>query len=135
MNVQLAYLSKTGHSKKIAIAIKEKTGIEIHDIKQTKDAPTCDLLFIVSGVYAGKTDKKLMEFANNINPQAVQKVCLITSSAMNEKQGQLSSALLNTGVNVCKEEYLCKGSFLLKSKGHPNQDDINAAIEFVKKQM
>ncbi len=133
MNAQILYASMTGHSKKIAEAIANSTGIPVHNLKNNPQIPPCDLLIIVSGIYAGEHKPELSEFVKRLSPSEIKKAALITSSTRNTTQGSLRATLEEMGIKTESEEYVCKGSFLFMGLGHPNRSEIDGAVEYVKK--
>ncbi|PKM55009.1 MAG: hypothetical protein CVV00_05840 [Firmicutes bacterium HGW-Firmicutes-5] len=133
MKTQVLYASMTGHSKKIAHAIAERLSTQAYDLKDNPTLPECDLLFIVSGIYGGDSKPELISFVKNLSPSQVKKTALITSSTRNSAQGSLRQTLVDTGINVEPEEYLCQGGFLFKAMGHPNKDEIEGAVVFAQK--
>jgi flavodoxin len=135
MNAQIIYATMTGHSRKIAQAIANKTGMPIYDINKEPKIQPCDLLFIVGGIYGGEYKAELLEFAKNLPVQNVKRIALLTSSTRNSAQGSLRRVLNEAGHTVEEKEFLCKGSFLFKSFRHPNQSEIDDAVKFVEELM
>ena len=135
MKAQVIYATMTGHSKKIAQEIADKTGIPISNIKNNPQISSCDLLFIISGIYGGENKPELLTFAKNLSPQSIKRVVLMTSSTRNTPQGSLRRVLTEAGHTVEAEEFVCEGSFLLKSFRHPNRDEIASAVKFVETKM
>lgn len=130
MKITIIYATMTGHSKKIASAIAKKLEITAHNIKENPQILDCDLLYIVSGIYSGNSSPELLKFVQNLSSSQVKKVALITSSTRVVPQKTIRDALVSNGIDVLKEEYLCKGGFLFISSYHPNQDEINGAVKF-----
>ncbi|MDF1616910.1 flavodoxin domain-containing protein [Petrocella sp. FN5] len=133
MKTQVLYATMTGHSKKIAHAIAKNLDTKAHDLKDDPIIPNCDLLLIVSGIYSGEAKPELLNYVKNLSPTLIKKVALITSSTRNSAQGSLRQTLVDTGINVEPEEYLCQGGFLFKAMGHPNKDEIEGAVVFAQK--
>lgn len=131
MKAQVIYATVTGHSKKIAQAIANKTGLPVSDIKNNPQISSCDLLFIISGIYGAENKSELLEYVKKLQPQNIKQVVLITSSTRNTPQGSLRQVLTGLGHTVEDEEFHCEGSFLLKSFGHPNRSEIDNAVRFV----
>ncbi|KNZ43295.1 flavodoxin domain-containing protein [Acetobacterium bakii] len=133
MNSQLIYASKTGHSKKIANAIAAELGIEINNVTDHPTLKNVDLLYIVGGIYGGKSLPEMIDFINTMDNKQVKKAVLITS-CVSKKQGQteVRQTLTEKGIAVMPAEFICQGNFLLFGMGHPNQADIDAAVLFAK---
>ena len=132
MKGAVIYSSMTGHSKKIAKAIEEKTNLKAYNVKDKPELKGYDMLFIVSGIYASKARPELIEYTNLLTEDNTKKIILITSSTSGMKQKDIRAVFEKKGILVNKEEYICKGGFLFKDMGRPNSDDINGVIDFVK---
>lgn len=133
MTTKIVYRTKTGHSRKIALATAEALGIEAIDLKKTPDIGTVDLLIIVGGIYGGMSNPDLVAFAKSVDPERVKKAALVTSCASRKFfQKDVRAELVARGVDVVTEEAVCWGSFLFHGWGHPNKDDFETAIAFVK---
>lgn len=136
MNTKIVYRTKTGHSRKIANAMAEELKIEAIDAKTDPKLEAVDLLFIVGGIYGGKSNPDLVEFAQTLDREKVKRVALVTSCASRKFfQKEIRSTLVSKGIDVVTEEVVCWGSFLIYGWGHPNKEDYDAAIAFAKKQM
>jgi flavodoxin len=134
MKAGIIYYSKTGHSKKIAEAISTALQIQAEDIKSEPKLSNLDLLFIIGGIYAGKSDPALIAYINKIESTKVKKVALITTCASNKtKQVLARETLVKNNIEVLPEEFICKGNFLLMAHGHPNQTDIKDAVSYARK--
>lgn len=134
MKTALIYLTITGHSKKIANAIAKELKIQAQDIKNNPQLIEADLLFIVGGIYGGKSLPELISYVKNIDNTMVKQAILITSCASNkETQWEVREILDNNGIEVLKDEFVCRGNFLLYGLGHPNKTDIENAVAFANK--
>jgi flavodoxin len=134
MNIAVIYLTMTGHSKKIAEAIASETGTQAQDIKTDPKLNGVDMLFIVGGIYGGKSDAKLVNYIKNLNGNRVKKAVIVTSSGSGKtRQNKVREELTKNGVEVVADEYTCKGRFLFFDLKRPNQSDIDGAVAFAKK--
>ncbi|MHC1723922.1 MAG: flavodoxin domain-containing protein [Aminipila sp.] len=133
MKTEIIYATMTGHSKKISSAIAKKLGITAYNIKENSQISNCDLLYIVSGIYGGDCSPELLKFTQNLSSKQAKKVALITSSTRVVPQNTIRDVLALNGIEVLKDEYLCKGGFLFKAFSHPNKDEINGAVKFAEK--
>lgn len=133
MKTEIIYATMTGHSKKIASSISKKLGITAHSVKENPKICDCDLLFIVSGIYGGDCSPELLKFTQSLSSKQVKKVALITSSTKVVPQKAIRDALVLNGIEVLKEEYLCKGGFLFMAFSHPNKEEIDGAVRFAEK--
>lgn len=133
MNIAVLYRSMTGHSKKIATAVAAELGVAAQNIKTKPGLENIDLLFIIGGIYSGKSLPDMIEYIKTLTPSAVKKAVIMTSSASDKKQDEVRGILSANGIEVATEEYLCKGGFLFLKFGHPNKKEIADAAVFAKK--
>lgn len=133
MGVQVVFHSRTGHSRKLAAAAARALGVGASDIRNFSLKEDTGLLVIVSGIYAGRTDAPLLEFAAGLKGSGL-KAALITSAAAGvAEQADLRGALGEAGVEVLSERFVCPGSFLLVRLGRPNEKDRQAAAAYAKR--
>ncbi len=131
MKTAIIYVTKTGHSRKIAKAISSKLGVPALDIASSPELSNVDLLFLVSGVYGGQSAPELIEYVKSIDSTKAKNVVFVTSCASgNDKPVEVQKLLESNGVNVLEDEFLCKGGFLFISAFRPNKADIINAAEF-----
>lgn len=134
MKTAVVYFSRTGHSKKIAEAIAASLQLKAVDVKTKPTLEAVDLLVLVGGIYAGASSPELKAYAEGISKQQVRKVLLITSCTSNrQKQEMIRQILVKNGIEVVADEFVCRGNFLFFGLGHPNSEEINAAVSFAKK--
>ncbi len=134
MNSKVIYFTKTGHSRKIGKRLGEELQVEALDVKENPKLKDVDLLFVVGGIYGGKSDPKLLNYLDTLEAGAVKKAVLITScTSMKSPQNQVRERLEAKGVEVSKKEFICKGNFLIFGWGHPNKEDLQNAVDFAKK--
>lgn len=123
------YATMTGHSRKIAKAVGKALDVRVLDIRARPLFADVDLLFIVGGVYGGKSLPALLKYVKGLDKECVKKAVLMTSSARKQKQDDLRRLLHEKGIEVL-DEFACPGSFLFLSFGHPNKRDIEQAVAF-----
>ncbi|PKK38970.1 hypothetical protein ABB02_01783 [Clostridiaceae bacterium JG1575] len=135
MNVQVAYFSKTGHSKTVALAIAKGLNCPVQSVENWTKAP-CDLLFLVGGIYAGKSNEKMMRFVRSLTPESLGSVCLVTTCGDGKTpQKYVRQALEAQGIPCEREEFICKGSFFIFSRRHPSEEELSNAIAFAQKKV
>jgi len=138
MKTAILYRSMTGHSKKIARAIGVELGLQPQNIKTVScdKLDGVDLAFIIGGIYSGKSLPEMIEYVKTLTPAMVKEVVLITSS-LQDKHGQdeVRAILEANKIKVRAEEYRCRGNFLFLKMGHPNKNEITAAVKFAKTQI
>jgi flavodoxin len=134
MKASIIYATRTGHSKKIAKAIAKGLGIEALNIKDFPVLEETDLLFIVGGIYGGKSSPQLLEYLKTLVPNKIGKAVLITSAgSLQFSQTDVRQALTKQGIPVATEEYRCRGRVFIYAMGHPSKAEIEAAVEFALK--
>jgi flavodoxin len=134
MKTEVIYLSKTGHSRKIAHAIAAELRNPPGDINGNPRLSDVDLLFIVGGIYGGVSAPKMLEYAGKLNSTHAKKVALVTSCASaNTKQEQVRTILEKNGVSVMPVEFICRGGFLFFHIGHPRKNEVADAVAFARR--
>ena len=81
MRKAVRYFSRHGHTKKIAEAIAEGAGVQaiyIEDEPELKEE--VEILFLGGSPYANIMDRRLRTYAQNLNPDLVERVILFTTS-------------------------------------------------------
>jgi len=133
MKTAILYRSMTGHSKKIARAIAKAIETEPLNVKKKPPLPeNIDLVFIIGGIYSGKSLPEMTNYVKALKPENVAKAVLITSSMMDKTgQDEVRQILTDNGIEVL-DEYRCCGNFLFLKMGHPNKKEINGAVEFAR---
>lgn len=133
MKTAVIYYSKLGHSKKIADAISQELNVSSQDVRKNPQLDDLDELYIVSGIYGGKSAPVLLEYLKTLDHQHVKVAHLLTSSAgKTTRASEVRAVLTDRGIPVGKEEFTCQGAILFVGIGHPNKADIENAIRFVR---
>ncbi len=133
MNINIVYATMTKHSKKLAEAIGTELNIKTQNVKENVMLENTDLLFVVGGIYGGKSLPVLLDYVKTLDSQKIRKVALITSNC-SKKQGQddVRNILKDKGIEVI-DEFICYGGFLFFKMGHPNKEEIQQAVDFAVK--
>lgn len=144
MKVAIAYYSQHhGNTKKLLDAIKELGDVELINADECKEADLSgyDIIGFASGIYFSNFGKEIIEFARN-NLPGNKRVFLIYTYGMKRK------SYTNAMEKIIAEKscqligaYGCKGfdtvgPFKLFggfAKGHPDENDVNGAVEFFKR--
>lgn len=133
MKTAVLYRSMTGHSKKIAKAIAAGLGVSAQNIKLKPELNNVDLVFIVGGIYSGKSLPETTGYLKTLNSGNIKKAVLVTSSVSDKcGQDELRRILVSNNIEVALEEYRCRGNFLFIKLGHPNKKEIEEAVAFAK---
>ena len=115
------YYTKTGNTKKLALAIAQALGVEALPISEPV-SEAVDLLFLGNSYYAFSIDPEVRDFIRALDPKLVGKLVNFGSAAM----------LNSTWIPMEETEFHCRGEFKAFHKGRPNEEDLNAAAAFAK---
>jgi len=143
MKTVLIYASTHhGNTKKVVDAISNECEIEIVDATKVheKDIRDYDLIGFASGIFFTKFSEQVLNFAR-VNLPANKDVFFI-ATAGNPMNGNFNSIADIAKDKKCNERgrFQCKGfdtygPFKLVGgiqKGHPNESELKAAVEFYK---
>jgi flavodoxin len=132
MNISVIYYSKLGHSKKIAQAIADELGVKAQDIRDNPEIKDIESLYVVSGIYGGKSAPDMLEFLKTLDGQQIKQAYLLTSSGgKTTRAAEVRTVLTKLGIPVAEEKFTCQGAIFLFGMGHPNKADIQNAIQYV----
>lgn len=132
MTYAVRYYTKTGNTKRLAEAIAKELGVEALPISEAVEEPV-DILFLGNSYYAFNIDPEVKTFVGSLDKSKIGKIVNFGSAAMlNSTYKKVKAEADKVGIPMDEKEFHCKGEFKGIHKGRPNQDDINAAVEFVK---
>lgn len=133
MKAMVIYSSKTGHTEKVAKAMAQQLGVDANNISQKPLIKNIDVLFIGSGMYAGKSSPEMLEFLKTLDKNDIPKVVLFSTCTSGENSmTDLKDVLTSKGITVNTKSFVCKGQFLLFSRKHPDDADLQNAKNFAK---
>lgn len=139
MKTWVLYFSRGGNTKKIADAIAEELKefgvLKSEQIPPAYPPENVQLLFLGTGIYAGKPDSKMVEFVRTLNNNRVKNAVVFgTTGSQNNAVEAVKALLKEKGINVIDETFLCKGKyFIFFNRKKPDSDDIKAAKAFARK--
>lgn len=131
-----------GNTRKVVEAIEKECDIEVVDATRTheKDLKEYDLIGFASGIFFTKFSEQVLNFARVNLP--VNKDVFFIATAGNPMNGNFNSIAEIAKDKKCNERgrFQCKGfdtygPFKLIGgiqKGHPDEADLKAAVEFYK---
>jgi hypothetical protein len=126
----VVYATRTSHSQKYAEAIGKALNVRPENVISLPAPQPADLLFIVGGIYGGKSLPGLLAYVQSLNAGLVKRAALVTSCASNRrKQKQIRCILEEKGIEIL-DELVCPGSLLFLRPGHPNEADMKRAADF-----
>ena len=133
MTYAVRYYTKTGNTKRLAEAMAKELGVEALPISEAVNEAV-DYLFLGNSYYAFNIDPEVKAFVSSLDKDKIGKIVNFGSAAMlNSTYKKVKEVADKAGVAMDEKEFHCKGEFKGIHKGRPNNDDIAAAVEFVKK--
>jgi flavodoxin len=131
--IGIIYATKTKHSEKYAGAIGKALNVKAENISGKPSLESLDLLFIVGGIYSGKSLPELLEYVRGLDSEIIKSAALVTSNVSGKYlQDEVRGILEEKGIKVI-DEIMCPGTFLLFKIGHPNAADLQTAVDFAKR--
>lgn len=133
MKCAVRYYTKTGNTKRLAEAVAAELGVEALPISSPVEEKV-DLLFLGNSYYAFSIDPEVRSFVASLDKEKVGKIVNFGSAAMlNSTYKKVKAEADKVGIPMLDKEFHCKGEFKGLHKGRPNEDDLKAAKEFVRK--
>lgn len=135
MKIKVMYASRGGNTKKVAEAIGQAVGQTIETVPPAYPADNVKLMFLGSGVYAGKPDQKIVEYIRTLRPSQVKNVALFgTMGGQDAAIVHMRDLLKVQGINVLEETFTCPGKFFIFfNRKHPTAEELKAAKEFAQR--
>lgn len=134
MIASIVYVSKSGHTEKLAKAIAEECGTEAINLSEPHilDDPEC--LFIGSGVYGGKINQELFDYICQLPANKIKYAAIFSSSVTKKDHTEyLINNLHSKGIEVFPERFACYGSLGFFKRNRPNAEDIEAVKLFARR--
>lgn len=132
MKVAIRYYSKFGHSAQMAQVVGEVAGVKPESVATPLNEEV-DILFIGAGVFLGKVNSSIKEFARSLDPKKVKKIVLFGSSAIIDSPiPQMRKTFEELGFNVAVESFTCRGAMGPVHSDHPDAKDLQSLHEFAK---
>ena len=126
------YYTKTGNTKKLALAVAQALGVEALPISEPV-SEAVDLLFLGNSYYAFSIDPEVRDFVRALDPKLVGKLVNFGSAAMlSSTWKKVKAEADRAGILMEEAEFHCRGEFKGFHKGRPNEADLNAAAAFAK---
>ncbi len=132
MKFAVRYYTKTGNTERLAKVIAKELGVEALPISEGVKEKV-DYLFLGNSWYAFNIDPEVKEFISTLSSDLVGKIVNLGTAAMlNSTYKKVKAEAVKVGIEMDQREFHCRGEFKGLHKGRPDQNDLNAAIEFVK---
>ena len=132
MSIAIRYCSRTGNTKKLALAIAEALGVEAKEVSVPLEEKT-DLVFLGSAVYAAGVDDAVKAFLSANKDKIGTLVNVSTAALLPSTYSQIKKLAAENGISLSPEEYHCRGRFSLMHRDRPNADDLKAAQAFARR--
>ncbi|MCR5638183.1 MAG: flavodoxin [Lachnospiraceae bacterium] len=132
MTYAVRYYTKTGNTKRLAEAVAKELGVEALPITEPVKEKV-DILFLGNSYYAFNIDPEVRDFVKGLDKEKVGKIVNFGSAALlNSTYKKVKAEADKVGIPMDEKEFHCKGEFKGIHKGRPNEEDVKAAVEFVK---
>lgn len=132
--VNVIYHTRNHHTETVADAIAAEAGCQAIDIRVPHTLPETDLLFIGTGIYAGKPDDSLLDYLDQLPVNKISGAALFSTSASgSDKTELIVNMLKHKGIEVYPEHFTCRGKFLFLAAGHPDENDCRSAAAFARR--
>lgn len=143
MKIAIVYYSQHhGNTKKLLDAIKELGDIKLINVVECKEADLSeyDIIGFASGIYFGKFSEAVIKFAKNNLPSQKRVFLINTYGVKGNYTKEIKQVITEKSCKLLGT-YGCRGfdtfgPFKLVggiAKGHPDESDVNGAIEFFRK--
>ncbi|MBR3734262.1 MAG: flavodoxin [Lachnospiraceae bacterium] len=135
MKYAVRYYTKTGNTKRLAEAIAKELGVEALPVSETVNEKV-DILFLGNSYYAFDIDPEVKAFVNALDKEKVGKIVNFGSACLlNSTYKKVKAVADKAGITMDEKEFHCRGEFKGIHKGRPNEEDLQAAVEFVRQYM
>ncbi len=131
MKIEVRYFTRSGNTKKLALAIADAIGVKAEDVSKPLDGRT-DILFLGSSVYANGVDGAVKKFIADNASKIGTIYNFSTAALISSTYKQIKKLADAAGVKLADEEFHCRGSFAMMHRGRPNDEDLKNAAAFAK---
>ena len=132
MKFAVRYYTKTGNTKKLALAIAEALGVPALPISEPV-TEAVDILLLGNSYYAFSIDPEVRSFIRALDKRKVGRIANFGSAAMlNSTFKKVKAEAEKVGIPMVEREFHCRGEFKGLHKGRPNAEDLAAAAEFAR---
>ncbi len=132
MTVEVRYYSRGGKTKKLADAVAKAVNTEAKPVTE-KLAGDTDILFLCTAPYAFNVDGAVTAFIRSIDVTVKKAVMISSSAALKSIRKYVEKPFAEKHIPLSKEEFSCRGEFLMLHRGKPNAADLQAAADFAKR--
>ena len=129
MQVAVRYFTRSGNTKRLAMAVAEAVGVQAQDLSVPLEERV-DLLFLGCSCYAFGIDPAVQAYLLDNRDKIGRLVCVGTSAMMRSLRGPLSRAAKRAQIPLDEREFHCRGQFHKAHPGRPNEKDLERAACF-----
>lgn len=134
MKAAVRYFTRSGNTKKLALAIAEAVGVKAEEVSAPLEEKA-DILFLGSSVYAAGVDDAIKRFIADNRDKIGTIYNFSTAALISSTYKQVQKLAQENGVQIAEEEFHCRGSFALLHRSHPDETDLKNAAAFAKQIM
>ena len=132
MKFAVRYYTKTGNTKKLALAIAEALGVPALPISEPV-TEAVDILLLGNSYYAFSIDPEVRSFIRALDKRKVGRIANFGSAAMlNSTYKKVKAEAEKVGIPMVEREFHCRGEFKGLHTGRPNAEDLAAAADFAR---
>lgn len=132
MNIAVRYYTRSGNTKKLAVAIADAVGVQAQPVS-TPLSEKADILFLGNSMYGADVDNAVKAFVKE-NASNIGKIVNFGTAAIAPSTYKMVKKLAKEhNLELATEEFYCRGSFMFMHKNRPNAEDIKKASTFAKK--
>lgn len=132
MKFAVRFYTKTGNTKRLAVAVAKELGVEALPISEPVNEQV-DVLFLGNSYYAFSIDPEVRRFISGLSKDKVGKIVNFGSAALlNSTFKKVKAEADKVGIPMDEKEFHCKGEFKGLHKGRPDEADLKAAAEFAR---
>lgn len=132
MKVAIRYYSRTGNTRKLALAISETVHVEAKEVSVPLEDDV-DILFLGSSVYAAGVDESVKRFLEENKAKIGIIVNFSTAALLSSTYRQIQKLAAEKGIMLAAEEFHCRGSFQFIHRGKPDEEDLKRVKAFAAK--
>lgn len=133
MKYAVRFYTKTGNTKRLALAVAEELGVEALPITEAITEPV-DVLFLGNSYYAFSIDPEVRTFVASLTKDKVGKIVNFgTAALLKSTYKKVKAEADKVGIPMDENEFHCRGEFKGLHKGRPNEEDLQATKEFARK--
>lgn len=129
MKLAIRYYTRSGNTKKLALAMEEALGVSAKDISEPL-TEYADILFLGNSYYAFDAEDSVKQYIQDNKGYIHKVVCFGTSALLGSTRKHLQSVCDNCGIILENKAFHCFGEFGPMHKGRPNTQDLLHAQEF-----